>query len=218
MASLRKYQRCQREIFRPARPTRWSRRGGRPAPARSQWARRLGGLGGLRTVTAGFRKGPAAQRTVADHLSHYLEGVQAGQEVIVTDRGRAVARVVALSGERTIDRLIAEGVVTPGEAAHSEAAASAEDRWSGVGPGGRTASVIAYFDTSALVPGIAASRLGLPEGTSPVVNVRFVTSVDKAAVLVPTFLCIPALRSAALREPFASGPQGRAARATPRCP
>lgn len=58
-----------------------------------------------------------------------------------------------------------------------------------------------------------ADGLGLPEGTAPVANVRFVTSVDKAAVLVPTFLCIPALRSAALRERFASWLARRAARA-----
>lgn len=32
---------------------------------------------------------------------------------MVTDRGRAVARVLPMSGERTIDRLIREGKVTP---------------------------------------------------------------------------------------------------------
>lgn len=52
-------------------------------------------------------------RELRDHLSRYLERVQAGEEVVVTDRGRAVARVLPMSGERTIDRLVREGKVTP---------------------------------------------------------------------------------------------------------
>jgi prevent-host-death family protein len=52
-------------------------------------------------------------RELRDHLSRYLERVQGGEEVVVTDRGRAVARVLPMSGERTIDRLIAQGLVTP---------------------------------------------------------------------------------------------------------
>lgn len=52
-------------------------------------------------------------RDLRNHLSKYLDQVQRGQEVVVTDRGRAVARVVPLSGQRPIDRLIADGVVTP---------------------------------------------------------------------------------------------------------
>jgi prevent-host-death family protein len=52
-------------------------------------------------------------RELRDHLSSFLERVQSGEEVVVTDRGRAVARVVPVSGERTIDRLVREGKVTP---------------------------------------------------------------------------------------------------------
>ena len=52
-------------------------------------------------------------RELRDHLSKYLEQVQAGDEVVVTDRGRAVARILPIHGERTIDRLIREGKVTP---------------------------------------------------------------------------------------------------------
>lgn len=52
-------------------------------------------------------------RELRDHLSRYLERVQGGEEVVVTDRGRAIARVLPMSGERTIDRLIREGKVTP---------------------------------------------------------------------------------------------------------
>lgn len=52
-------------------------------------------------------------RELRDHLSRYLERVEAGEEVVVTDRGRAVARMVPMSGERTVDRLVREGKVTP---------------------------------------------------------------------------------------------------------
>lgn len=52
-------------------------------------------------------------RELRDNLSRYLERVRAGEEVVVTDRGRAVARVSPMSGVRTLDRLIAEGRVVP---------------------------------------------------------------------------------------------------------
>lgn len=52
-------------------------------------------------------------RELRDHLSRYLERVRGGDEVVVTERGRAIARVVPIGGERTIDKLISEGVVTP---------------------------------------------------------------------------------------------------------
>jgi prevent-host-death family protein len=52
-------------------------------------------------------------RELRDHLSRYLDRVRDGEEVIVTDRGRAIARVVPVGGERVLDRLIAEGIVTP---------------------------------------------------------------------------------------------------------
>ena len=52
-------------------------------------------------------------RELRNHLSRYLDRVRDGDEVVVTDRGRAIARVVPAGGERVLDRLIAEGVVTP---------------------------------------------------------------------------------------------------------
>ena len=55
----------------------------------------------------------AGIRELRNHLSRYLERVQAGEEIVVTDRGRAIARVLPIDGERTIDRLIREGRVTP---------------------------------------------------------------------------------------------------------
>lgn len=52
-------------------------------------------------------------RELRNNLSHYLECVRDGEEVLVTDRGRAIARVLPLSGERALDRLISDGLVTP---------------------------------------------------------------------------------------------------------
>ena len=52
-------------------------------------------------------------RELRNHLSRYLDRVRDGDELVVTDRGHAIARVVPVGGERVLDRLIAEGVVTP---------------------------------------------------------------------------------------------------------
>ncbi len=46
-------------------------------------------------------------------LSAWIDRVQAGQEVVVTRRGRPVAQIVGLDAIPLMDRLIAEGVVTP---------------------------------------------------------------------------------------------------------
>lgn len=53
-------------------------------------------------------------RELKNNLSRYLDRVQAGEEVIVTDRGRRVARLSAL--DHATDRLaelVAAGVVRP---------------------------------------------------------------------------------------------------------
>jgi prevent-host-death family protein len=60
-------------------------------------------------------------RELRNNLSRYLDRVRAGEEVIVTDRGRAIARVLPLGSERVLDRLIAEGVVTPARRAKRRA-------------------------------------------------------------------------------------------------
>ena len=52
-------------------------------------------------------------RELRNNLSRYLDRVRDGDELVVTDRGRAIARVLPMSGERTIDRLVREGRVTP---------------------------------------------------------------------------------------------------------
>ena len=48
-----------------------------------------------------------------DNLSRYLNRVKDGEELVVTDRGRAVARVLPIGGEDVFDRLVAEGVIIP---------------------------------------------------------------------------------------------------------
>lgn len=61
----------------------------------------------------------AGVRELRDNLSRYLTAVRAGTEVIVTDHGKAVARLIPLDEPRPIDRLIAEGLVTPARSAKS---------------------------------------------------------------------------------------------------
>lgn len=56
-------------------------------------------------------------RELRNNLSRYLDRVRDGEEVVVTDRGRAIARVLPLGAERVLDRLIAEGAVTPAQQA-----------------------------------------------------------------------------------------------------
>lgn len=52
-------------------------------------------------------------RELRADLSRWVRRVRAGEEVVVTDRGTAVAKLVPFEGERTIDRLIRAGLVTP---------------------------------------------------------------------------------------------------------
>ena len=58
----------------------------------------------------------AGVRELRDHLSRYLNAVRDGHEVIVSDHGKAVARLVPFDQSRPLDRLIAEGLVTPASA------------------------------------------------------------------------------------------------------
>jgi len=51
-------------------------------------------------------------RELREHLSRFLDEVRAGREVIVTDRGRPVARIIASSGASWLDELVAGGVVS----------------------------------------------------------------------------------------------------------
>ena len=55
----------------------------------------------------------AGIRELRDHLSRYLDAVRNGDEVMVTDHGTAIARLVPVGQPRALDRLLAEGLVTP---------------------------------------------------------------------------------------------------------
>lgn len=55
----------------------------------------------------------AGIRDLRDHLSRYLARVQAGEQFTVTDRGRPIARLIAVDEPGAFERLVAEGHVTP---------------------------------------------------------------------------------------------------------
>lgn len=52
-------------------------------------------------------------RALRERLSEWVDRVRAGEELVVTDRGKAVARLVPIGHERALDRLIREGLVEP---------------------------------------------------------------------------------------------------------
>lgn len=55
----------------------------------------------------------AGIRELRDHLSKYLDRVRGGEELTVTDRGTAVARIVPVDQPRPYDRLVDEGIIEP---------------------------------------------------------------------------------------------------------
>jgi prevent-host-death family protein len=60
------------------------------------------------------------------HLSKWLERARAGNEVVITDRGVPVARLLGLTTTATLERLAAEGVI--GQAAGRRPVASGRAR------------------------------------------------------------------------------------------
>jgi prevent-host-death family protein len=55
----------------------------------------------------------AGIRELRNHLSQYIDRVRDGEEVVVTDRGTAVARIVPVVPSRPWDQLVREGLVEP---------------------------------------------------------------------------------------------------------
>jgi len=49
-------------------------------------------------------------RELRGSLSEYLARVRDGDELVVTERGKAVARIVPITGGRALDRAVADGV------------------------------------------------------------------------------------------------------------
>lgn len=47
------------------------------------------------------------------HLSDWLERARDGNEIVVTDRGIPVARLLGVDSSETLQRLTAEGLVAP---------------------------------------------------------------------------------------------------------
>lgn len=52
-------------------------------------------------------------RELRADLSRWIQRVSDGEEVVVTDRGKPVARIVSSTGHRKLDELIASGLVEP---------------------------------------------------------------------------------------------------------
>jgi prevent-host-death family protein len=50
-------------------------------------------------------------RELHDRLSEYLEKVEQGAEVVVTRRGRPIARLAGFEGARPLDDLISRGLI-----------------------------------------------------------------------------------------------------------
>ena len=75
----------------------------------------------IEAYTSGMAKAPhggsreVGIRELREHLSRFLDEVRAGGELIVTDRGRPVARIVGTSREAWLDELVGAGIVTPPE-------------------------------------------------------------------------------------------------------
>jgi prevent-host-death family protein len=52
-------------------------------------------------------------RELRGSLSEYLARVRNGDEVVVTDRGQAFARIVPITGGRAFDRAVTDGLISP---------------------------------------------------------------------------------------------------------
>lgn len=50
-------------------------------------------------------------REFRSRLSHWLEDVGRGGELVLTDRGRPIARVTPIAADASIDRLVADGII-----------------------------------------------------------------------------------------------------------
>ena len=52
-------------------------------------------------------------KELRDHLRHWLEAVQRGEEITVTERGKPMARIVRAGGLSRYEQLVANGTITP---------------------------------------------------------------------------------------------------------
>jgi prevent-host-death family protein len=63
-----------------------------------------------------------------DHLTEWLERVRGGAEVVVTDNGTPVARLIGMTATTTLQRLTADGVIGEQRPARRPAAADRSRR------------------------------------------------------------------------------------------
>lgn len=66
---------------------------------------------GLDSMTLHGDRGEVGVRELHDRLSEYLEKVAGGNELIVTRRGKPIARLTGFEGERPLDDLIRRGLI-----------------------------------------------------------------------------------------------------------
>ncbi len=101
-------------------------------------------------------------RALKSNLSSIVPRARDDQEIVVTDRGAPVARLLPLRSGDPLERLIAEGLVEPAASRRRATPAAvpppSRTRSFAVGLRRRATTVIASFDTSA---SNAASRWGL---------------------------------------------------------
>jgi prevent-host-death family protein len=69
----------------------------------------------LSIMKAPQRKAPleVGIRDLRDHLSSWLDEVKEGNELVITERGRAVARILPVSLPSRYQELIERGTLTP---------------------------------------------------------------------------------------------------------
>lgn len=54
-------------------------------------------------------------RQLRDELRKWLDMVRRGEEIVVTERGKPIARIIGASTPAPLERLIAAGIVRPAE-------------------------------------------------------------------------------------------------------
>jgi len=57
-------------------------------------------------------------RELKARLSEFVSRAASGEQIVVTDRGRPVARLVGLEGASVIERGVEEGWITPASRTH----------------------------------------------------------------------------------------------------
>ncbi|MDQ5832909.1 MAG: type II toxin-antitoxin system prevent-host-death family antitoxin, partial [Actinomycetota bacterium] len=64
-------------------------------------------------MTSHRRSDEVGVRELHAKLSSYVDAVSDGAEIVVTKRGRRVARLIAISDDDPLERMIREGRATP---------------------------------------------------------------------------------------------------------